>query len=818
MTPASEMLRTARQDLHFALRMLRKSPGFTAVALATLALGIGANSAIFSVVNGVLLEPLPYRQPDQLVYLYSQFPTMGFDEFWISPPEYRELQERARSFSAIGAWRTGRVNVAGAESPVRVTSAIATAEFFTALGVAPVLGRTFSADEDTPNGPAVAVISHGLWQRVFGADPQLVGNRIQIDGAPTTITGVMPPGFDIEDEGVDVWVPAQLGSQPTNRASHYLHLVGRLAPGVSLDLAGSELRTLVAGWRETTPEGHVPTPENHPIYLRSLQEEVTGGVRTALLMLSAAVGLVLLIAVANVGNLLLAKSEGRRREVAVRIAIGAGRWRLVRQFLTESLVLATIGGALGLALGYAGVRLLLAGSPDSLPRLNEIGLDARVLLFTLAVSLLSGLLFGLAPLLHLSAPSMAASLKEGGRRTTDAPGRQRLRRGLVVVEMALAVVLVIGAGLLIRSLGALQRVDVGFQVDGLLTFQLYLPPARYPDAPTAASFYASLLDRLAALPGVQSAAAMSGLPPLRNVNANDTEFEGVETSADLPANVDYYQTVQGDYLGTMGIPIVDGRGFEAGDDGGDTPVALINQTLAQRYYPDRSPLGRRIRPGGAPFWLTVVGVVKDVKQGGLSEKTGTELYFHNPQVTAAGIAQRTMNIVVRTSRPPLSLAGEVRAAVRDLDASLPLARLQSMDQNVAETIRRPRFLTLLLGVFAALALALAAVGTYGVLAYAVAERGHEIGVRMAMGARTGDVLGLVLRSGLGLAGAGLLLGVVGAVGATRLMRTLLFGVSATDITTFLMAPVVLGVVGTVACIIPAYRAARVDPAVVLRQE
>jgi predicted permease len=788
------------------------------VALATLALGIGANSAIFSVVNGVLLEPLPYRQPDQLVYVYSQFPTMGFDEFWISPPEYRELQERARSFSAIGAWRTGRVNVAGAESPVRVTSAVVSAEFFTALGAAPVLGRTFTTEEDAPNGPAVAVISHGLWQRVFGADPQLVGNRVQIDGTPTTITGVMPAGFDIEDEGVDVWVPVQIGPHPTNRASHYLRLVGRLSPGVTIEQAGTEVRTLVAGWREAIPEGHVPTPDNHPIYMRSLQEQVTGGVRTALLLLLAAVGLVLLIAVANVGNLLLAKSEGRRREVAVRVAIGAGRWRLVRQFLTESLVLATIGGALGLVLGYAGVRLLLASSPDSLPRLGEIGLDGRVLLFTLGVSLLAGVLFGLAPLLHLSAPSMASSLKEGGRRTTAAPARQRLRRGLVVVEMALAVVLVIGAGLLIRSLGALHRVDVGFNPSGLLTFQLYLPPARYPDAPTAASFYASLLDRIEALPGVQSAAAMSGLPPLRNVNANDTEFEGLEPSNDRPFNVDYYQTVAGDYFETMGIPVVDGRGFELSDDGGGTPVALVNETLAKRYYPDRSALGRRIRPGGAPFWLTIVGVVKDVKQGGIAETTGTELYFNNPQVTAAGFAQRTMNVVVRTSRSPLSLAGEVRAAVRDLDASLPLARLQSMDQNVAETIRRPRFLTLLLGVFAALALALAAVGTYGVLSYAVAERGHEIGIRMAMGAQTGDVLGMVLKSGLALAGAGLILGVVGAVGATRLMRTLLFGVSATDVTTFLMAPIVLGLVGTVACIIPAHRATRVDPAVVLRQE
>jgi predicted permease len=818
MADARAAVHTLGQDIHFALRMLRKSPGFTAVALLTLALGIGANSAIFSVVNGVLLRPLPYRDPGRLVYLYSEFPTLGFSDFWVSPPEYRELQQRAHSFSAIGAWRTGRVNVAGSDNPVRVTSAIVSAEFFTTLGVPPFMGRPFTTEEDRPNGPAVAVISHGLWQRAFGADPGLVGKQVQIDGQPTTITGIMPEGFDIQDAGVDVWRPAGIGPSPTNRGSHYLRLVGRLAPGVTLEQARSELRTLVASWRAVIPEGHVPTPDGHPIRMERLQDKMTAGVHTALWLLLAAVGLVLLIAVVNVGNLLLARSEGRRREVAVRIAIGAGRARLVRQFLTESLVLAVIGGALGLLLGVAGLRLLLARSPGSIPRVGEIGLDGRVVLFTLGVSLLAGLVFGLAPLLHLSTRSMAASLKESAQRTTAAAARQRLRKGLVVSEMALAAILVIGAGLLIRSLSALQHVDPGFDSRGLLTFQLYLPPARYPDATAASSFYTRLLDRLRALPGVQAAAAMSGLPPLRDVNANDTQFEGLAPSRDRPFNVDYYQIIQGEYFRTMRIPMLQGRAFELGDNASGPPVALVNETLARTYYPDQDPIGRRVRPGGASFWLTIVGVVKDVKQGGLAEPTGTELYFNNPQVAAADIAQRTMNVVVRTSRAPLALAGEVGRTVRELDASLPVAQMQTMDQNLAQTIRRPRFVTLLLGTFAALALALAAVGTYGVLSYTVAERRHEIGIRMAMGAQSGDVLRMVLRSGLALAGTGLGLGLVGGLGATRLMRSLLFGVSPTDPATLLLAPVVLGVVAVAACLIPARRATRVNPVTALREE
>lgn len=810
-------MQTLRQDVAYALRVLRKSPGFTAVALLTLALGIGANSAIFSVVNGVLLEPLPYADSQELIYIYSQFPTMDFDEFWVSPPEYRELQERARSFESIGAWRTNRVNIAGAENPVRVTAALVTSEFFTTLGVSPILGRPFSHEEDMEDADVV-VISHGLWERAFGGDPSAVGGTAEVNGRAATIVGVMPEGFDIEDAGVEVWAPTGIPEAPTNRASHWLRLVGRLAPGVSLEQARGELKELVASWADVVPEGHVPNPEGHPFAMHSLQEEMVGGVQTALLVLLAAVGLVLLIAVANVGNLLLAKSEGRRREVAVRLAIGAGRGRLVRQFLTESMILAVIGGALGLALGWAGLQVMLAVSPDSIPRIAEIQLDGRVVLFTVGISLAAGLLFGLAPLLHVAGDRVAGALKEGGHQSTAGSGRQRLRKAFVVAEVALAVMLVVGAGLLIRSLDALQRVDPGFQVDDLLTFQLYLPAARYDDAAVAGNFYATLLERLEALPGVAHAAAMSGLPPLRDLNANDTDFEGVERTADRPFNVDYYQTVQGDYFETMGIDVVEGRGFQPGDDGQGTPVVLINETLARIYYPDQNPIGRRIQPSGAPFWMTVVGVVEDVKQGGLDEATGTELYFNNPQVAAAGVPQRTMNIVLRTPRGPGSMAGEVRRVVSELDPSLPLAHFQSMEDNMAAVTSRPRFLTLLLGIFAALALTLAAVGTYGVMSYAVAERSHEIGIRMAMGARTGNVVGLIMGGGLALAGTGLVLGLAGAVGVSRVMQSLLFGVTATDVATYVVAPLVLATVATAACFIPAWRASRTDPARVLREE
>ena len=808
---------TLMQDLRYALRALLRAPGFTAVAVLTLALGIGANTAIFTVVNGVLLEPLGYREPDRLVFIHSQFPNIGFDKFWISPPEYRDLQQHATTFSSIGAWRTGQASLSGIDNPVRVPSAVASAELFTTLGVTPQLGRAFTADEDIDGGPDVVVLSHRLWQSAFAGDRSVIGRRIDVSGVRREVVGVMPPSFDVEDAGVDIWLPLALPPNPTNRGSHYLNLAGRLAPGATLEQSQSEIATLLGRWGEIAPGTHVPNDSTHRLVVKSLREEVVGEVRPALFVLLGAVGFVLLIACANVANLLLAKAEARQKEIAVRSALGAGRRRLLRQFLTESVTLSLLGGIVGILVGYWALSALLAASPDSIPRAATVALDLPVLLFTLGVAVLTGLLFGLAPLVHLSPKTMSLTLKEGGLRTTATAGRLLLRRLLVVTEVALAVVLVIGAGLLLRTFAALQRVDPGFDPSNMITFQLFLPSSTYPEAVDRFAFHQRLEQRLEELPGVIEASAMSGLPPLRDVNANDTEFEGVPQTPDGPVhNVDYYQTVTTDYFETMKIPVVAGRSFAATDDTEGAPVAIINQRLADVFYPNENPVGRRLRPSGNDSipWFSIIGITKNVKQGGLSAESGTELYFHYPQ----SFAPRSMNVVVRTTRDPASLTDELRKAVWSIDRSLPLAYLQTMEENLSASVSRTRFLTLLLAVFAGVALALAAVGTYGVLSYSVAERQREIGIRMAMGAESGSVLAMVLRDGLAIAALGLAIGLLGAFALTRVMASLLFGVGTTDLTTFFVAPVVLAIVALIACYIPARRATRVDPMIALRAE
>ena len=813
-------MRALLSDLRYALRALARAPGFTIVAVLTLALGIGANSAIFSVLNGVVLRPLPYAEPDELVKVASRFPTLGFDEFWISPPEYLELGERSRTLGSLGGYRTGQVSVGADAAPLRVTSSIATHELFTTLGVPARLGRPFNADEDQPNVEPVVTLSHELWRSAFGGDPGIVGRTIQVNGQASRVTGVMPPGFDVADAGVQIWVPAALDrANRNNRGSHFLEVIGRRAPGVSMAQAEAELRTLVQRWAEQNPDTHVPTPENHPIFLMDLHERTVGSIRPAVMLLLGVVAFVLLIACANVANLLLARAESRQREVAVRAALGAGRERLLRQFLTEGMTLAAIGGAVGLALGWVGVKLLIATNPDGIPRAGEIGLDVEVVAFTLLVTVVTGLLFGLAPALNLSRRAMAGALRDSSGRTTAGASRLRIRRLLVVGEVALAVMLVVGSALMLRSFGELLRVDPGFRAERLLSFQLFLPPSGYADAISRNAFYDRLLPQLRAIPGVQGAAAMSGLPPRRDVNANDTEFEGYTPTPDGPApNTDYWQFVTADYIGTMGIEVVSGRDFGPADAAEGMATVLVNERLVRTFYPDVDPIGRRLRPPGNNPWLTIVGVVRDVKQGGLEEETGTELYFLYPQVARFGFAPLTMNVVVRTAGDPLAVANAVRAEVRAIDPTLPVASLASMDEVLSASLARPRFLTLLLGVFAAVALLLAAIGTYGVMSYSVAERRQEIGIRMALGAHAGSVLRMVLRQGVVTAGIGLGIGVLGALALSSFLRSMLFQVSATDATAFVVAPLTLAIVALLACWVPALRATRVDPARVLKQD
>lgn len=809
------------RDVRYALRQMVRAPVFATVAVVTLALGIGANSAVFSVVDGVLLEPLPYDEPEELVTITSAFPTLGFDRFWISPPEYFELKEWNRSFSEVGGYRTGTASVQTDDQPLRVASAVASASFFRTLGVEAAAGRTYTDDEDLPESDPVVLLSDGLWRRAFGADPQVVGRTVRVNGQPRTVVGVLPAGFDVEEAGVDVWSPLNIdpNDHQNRRGNHFLNLVARLAPGVTLDQARAEVSRLLVRWTEEYPDTHTPSPDFHQLAVHDFRDDVLGEARTQVLLLMGAVGFVLLIACANVANLLLARSEARAKEVAVRVAMGAGQGRLGRQFLTEGVTLALAGGAGGLVLGYFALRALLAANPDGIPRSASVGMDGTVLAFTLAVAVGTGLLFGLAPLLNTSTGKLANALREGGTRTTAGGAGGRMRRALVVAEVALAVVLLTGSGLMVRSLTALNAVDPGFNPDNLLTFNISVPSSTYPDPADVGGFYDRLLEELRAIPGVRAVSAMNGLPPLRSVDANDTEFEGLEQTEDGPAhNVDYWQFVDLGYLETMQIRVLEGRDFNATDLAPGMATALVNRRLAQVFYPGGTPLGRRIRPPGTDTWFTVVGIVDDVKQGGLGAPTGTELYFLSRQAEALGFAVRTRNVVLRTQGDPLAIVPQVRRAVWTLDASLPLADVQSMDQNIATSVARPRFLTVLLGVFAAVALVLAAVGTYGVIAYSVAQRRREIGIRMAMGAGAGSVVALVVRNGAILAVAGAGIGILGALAMTRFLSSQLYQVSATDLRTFVLAPLFLTAVALLASFIPARRGTRVDPVTVLKEE
>jgi predicted permease len=840
-----------RQDLRLAVRSLLRAPAFAAVTILTLALGIGANTAIFSIVNGVILRPLGYPKPEQLMYLTTQFPAFGFDQFWVSPPEYFEFRELNQSFASVGAYTTGEVNLTAGDRPLRVRSASVDDGLLTTLGIQPIAGRLFSKGEADLSGPApkpgappvplppIVILSHELWQRAFGGQPGIVGQTVQVNGLPREVIGIMPPGADVMDNRTEIWIP--LGLNPglrTNRGSHYLYLVGRLKDGMTAQAAQSELTSLIASWGERTGQkNHVfaPLPKTaeerktnfgHILQMNAVQEQLVGGASRAIWVLQAAVGFVLLIACANLANLLLARAETRHREFAVRTALGAGRGRLIRQFMTEGVLLSVIGGVLGLVLARVGIQALIRVYPTSLPRTSELTVDPVVLIFTLSVSILTGLVFGLAPLMHTRVKGLFAALKEGGAKgATAGAARHHIRRGLVMVEVALAVMLVIGAGLLIRTVYNLSTIDAGFERSRLVTFAISLPGANYPSGPPRAQLYQRVLGKLRGVAGVQAASAMSGLPPNRPLNANDTDIDNYTAPPEGPfENVDYYQTVMTDYFETMGIPIVQGRAFVPSDAASNGLVAVVNETLVNTFWKGMNPIGQRLRPSsqGDPPWFTVIGVAKDVKQGGVDKKTGTEFYFLADQAAQQpapnNFVPGLMNIVLRTTLPPATLRGTIEGAIREADATVPVVRLQDMEAVFAESITRPRLLAQLLGGFAGLALLLAAIGTYGVLSYMVAERRREIGIRMALGADQGSVLAQVMKQGLTLTTIGILVGLAGAFALNRLIASLLFGVQPTDLTTMAGVVATITLVAAVACWIPAWRASRVDPNVVLRDD
>jgi putative ABC transport system permease protein len=768
------------------------------------------------------MRPLAYAEPERLVRLYTEFPGFpggGLRKFWTSRAEYLDLKRDLRSFESLDGWTNGGANLGGGASPLRITISTVTGGLLRSLGVSPVIGRLHTAQDDAPGAPLAVVISHGLWVRAFGGDRNLMGKPVQVDGRTATVIGVMPPGFAFPPGEVDppeLWVPLQIDpANPGGRGNHFLYLVGRLKSGVTLPQARQEIATLVRDYGgKRAPNTHVFHPESHPIVSFSFHDEVVGGVRDAMWMMLAAVGFVLLISCVNVANLLLARAEGRQREVAIRTAMGANNFALLRQFFIEGLVL-SIGGALvGLVLAFAGLRVIVAAGEQSIPRASEISVDWRVLLFTLGISVVTGILFGLAPLAH-GIKRIGESLKASGGRTTASVEANRLRKLLVAGELALALVLLIGSGLLVRAFWKLQAVNIGVRPAGVLTFRLALPQAVYPEAPAVRSVWSRLHSRLSAIPGVQSASFASGLPPVRPLNANDTEIEGfVKREGGPIQNIDYYQTVGPRFFDTMGIPLIEGRYLDERDGDGANPVVVVNQTMARMYWPGQSAIGKRIRPSFRDPWRTIVGVVGDVKNAGIDRPTGTEIFLPYDQIGAA----RTMFVLLRTQGDPMRLLGPARGALAEVDSSIPIALPRTMEDVVGLAQARPRFLTLLLTLFSTVALALAALGIYGVMSYAVAQRTSEFGVRMAIGAQPGDVLSLVLRQGTLLGLAGVIAGALGAVALTRFLRGLLFGIDSLDPTTFLSMAGLLSLVILLACLLPARRATKVDPLVALRYE
>jgi len=803
-------MQTIWQDLRYGLRMLAKRPGFTVVAVFTLALGIGANSAIFSVVNGVLLRPLPLEAPERLIKIWEMLPSGG--QGTASAPNLKDWREQNTVFNGIAAFQFSSFNLHGQESPERLSGAIVSPNFFDMVGVRPQLGRAFQTGEDEAGRNRVALLSHRLWQRAFGGDTGVVGKEIPLNGENYTVIGVMPPDFRFPSRQTELWVPLVIPPDLVDsRDNHWMFTLARLKPDVGFEQAREQMVSIAKRLERQYPDAQA----GRSVFLIPLQEETVQNVRPALRALMFAVGFVLLIACANVANLLLARATSRRREIAVRTALGAGRLRLVRQLLTESLLLALAGGAIGLALAKWGVEALLVLAGNFLPRANEVGLDWRVAAFTAALSLMTGLFFGLIPALQSSRVELQSALKEGSGAGGGAQ-TNLLRGALVVVEVAATLVLLIGAGLLIKSFIRLYETDLGFKAENVLTMSLALPKAKYPDAQATAIFYQTLLERVGSLPGARSAGVINYLPLQQSGFNGDITIEGQGPYEPGRAPWAEFRAISPDYFRTMSVPLISGRFYTAQDQSNSTPVVIVNQTLARRYLSGQDPIGKRIRVIGND-WRTVVGVVGDVRQSGVTQAARAEVFVPITQAVYTPLTQ-TMSLAVRADAEPEALVSAVRNAVRGIDPAQPVFNIKTMEAVVADSVSDRRLNMLLLGIFASVALTLSVIGIYSVMSYTVSQHTREIGIRMALGARPTDVLKLVVGQGMSLTLVGVGLGVAGAFGLTRLMATLLYGVTATDPLTFAVVSALLMVVALLACCVPARRATKVDPMVALRTE